>query len=56
MKKEGRLNTNFIENTAKDYDLPYHIVEHIYRKYQDVNEFYLRLEEYLKMYSSFIAC
>jgi len=38
----------FIVQTAIDYDLPYHIVESIYNKYNDKGLFYEMLEYKLK--------
>jgi hypothetical protein len=37
------MNSNFIKQTAKDYDLPYCIVENIYKRFPD--NFYDKLEE-----------
>jgi hypothetical protein len=42
MKKNG-----FIEQTAKDYDMPYSEVEFIYQKWRDKGLFYQKLEEYI---------
>ena len=39
------MTSDFIKLTAKDYDLPIHIVENIIRKYPD--NFYKYLEEEL---------
>ncbi len=40
---------NFIFQTARDYDLEYHIVESVYKKYgNNTHDFYERLEEIIK--------
>lgn len=41
------INKGFIEQTAHDYDLPYHIVEKIYILYYP-KQFYEELERALK--------
>lgn len=41
--------SNFIENTAKDYDMDIETVESLYHKYSpDYRLFYEKLEEYIK--------
>ena len=42
------MKNPFIEQTAIDYELPYHIVESIYDKYNSKGLFYEMLEEKLK--------
>ena len=39
---------NFIENTAKDYDMSYYKVESIYNRWSDEGLFYEKLEEFIK--------
>ena len=39
------MKNQFVEQTAKDYDLPYETVEEIYRKYQD--SLYNELESFI---------
>ena len=41
------MNKGFIQQTANDYDISYEIVEEIYKKYPNPNEFYEKLEEYI---------
>jgi len=38
----------FLAQTAQDYDLPVHIVQQIWEKYEGTGLFYDKLEEYLK--------
>jgi hypothetical protein len=38
---------SFVEQTARDYDLPVHIVEKYYKRYKGTNKFYEQLEEEL---------
>lgn len=42
------MENTFIKQTSIDYDLPYHIVESIYKKWNDKGLFYEKLEEQLR--------
>ena len=48
MTKE-RINEAFINQTARDYDLPYYIIKNIYRKYGENINLYDKLEEELNI-------
>ena len=43
---------SFVKQTAKDYDLPVHIVEKYYKRHKGPSEFYERLEEELSSSSN----